>query len=108
MHSPRPESLLRQSTTIPRWLATLLQRADVRAKLTEYGVNPDEAAARVSSLTDAEVAQLSARIGDIPAGGDGGVGTAIGILLLVLLIILVLDLTGVTDVFPGVGPARAR
>ena len=88
-------------------LATLLQRADVRAKLVEYGVNPDEAAARIASLTDAEVAQLSSRIGDIPAGGDG-VGTAIGIGLLILLILLIMDLMGVIDIFPGVGPARAR
>jgi hypothetical protein len=72
-----------------------LSRADVRSQLEKYGVDPADAAARVASLTDSELADVSARMDSLPAGGDGVVAV-IGILFIVLII---LEWTGVIDIF---------
>ena len=72
-----------------------LSRADVRAQLEKYGVDPADAVARVASLTDSELAEVSARMDSLPAGGDGVIAV-IGILFIVLII---LEWTGVIDIF---------
>jgi Skp family chaperone for outer membrane proteins len=72
-----------------------LSRADVRTQLEKYGVDPADAAARVASLTDSELADVSARMDSLPAGGDGFIAV-IGILFIVLII---LEWTGVIDIF---------
>jgi hypothetical protein len=72
-----------------------LSRADVRAQLEKYGVDPADAVARVASLTDGELADVSARMDSLPAGGDGVIAV-IGILFIVLII---LEWTGVIDIF---------
>ena len=72
-----------------------LSRADVRAQLEKYGVDPADAGARVASLTDSELADVSARMDSLPAGGDGVIAV-IGILFIVLII---LEWTGVIDIF---------
>mgnify|MGYP003403466055 FL=1 len=72
-----------------------LSRADVRAQLEKYGVDPADAVARVASLTDRELADVSARMDSLPAGGDGVIAV-IGILFIVLII---LEWTGVIDIF---------
>lgn len=72
-----------------------LSRADVRAQLEKYGVDPASATARVASLTDSELADVSARMDSLPAGGDGVIAV-VGILFIVLII---LEWTGVIDIF---------
>jgi hypothetical protein len=75
-----------------------MSRADVRAQLENLGVDPAAATARVASLTDRELADVSSQIEALPAGGDG-VLVVVGIVFLVLLI---LELTGVIDIFKKV------
>jgi len=77
-------------------IATLLERADVRAQLAAYGVAPGEVKARVAALSDAEAAELAARMDELPAGGVG----IIGAVLIVFLILLLTDILGYTKVFP--------
>jgi hypothetical protein len=77
-------------------VASLLSRAEVRARLEAYGVRPEEVAARVDALSAEEVARLAARIEALPAGGDGIIGAA----LFVFVLLLVTDLLGLTKVFP--------
>ena len=71
-------------------IALWLNRTEVRGKLVEWGVNPEEAGKRVASLSDSEVRQVASRMDQLPAGGDGiylGLGALvlIGVLLLLLL-----------------------
>ena len=75
-----------------------LARADVQAQLEKLGVNPTDAVARVASLTDSELADVSTRMENLPAGGDGFIAV-IGIVFLVLMI---LEFTGVIDIFKRV------
>ncbi len=88
-------------------VATFLAREDVRRNLRAMGVNPDEAAARVAVMTDAEVRQVAARIDELPAGQDVAVAL-ISAALLIFLVLLITDLMGVTDVFPFVKGGKAR
>ena len=74
-------------------------RADVQEVMTHWGVSPEEASARVAALTDAEAADLAARIDAMPAGGHV-VGIIVGAILFVFLVLLLTDLLGLTDVFP--------
>ncbi|MES1983052.1 MAG: PA2779 family protein [Pseudomonadota bacterium] len=75
---------------------TMLDRADVRAGLQARGVNADAAKARVDALTDAEVASLSGKLDQLPAGGDG----IIEALIFIFIILLFTDIMGFTKVFP--------
>lgn len=80
-------------------LCMLLERSDVRATLEAWGVSSDEAAARVKSLTDREVADIAAQLDQMPAGGSV-LGTVVGAALIVFLVLLLTDILGYTDIFP--------
>jgi hypothetical protein len=83
-------------------LTTVLAREDVKHALIARGASPDQVQARVDSLTGDELQQLSAKIDQLPAGGD-----AFDALVLIFLVLLLTDILGLTDVFPFVKkPAR--
>jgi hypothetical protein len=88
-------------------VVAFLSREDVRREMQAMGVNPDEAAARVAVMTDAEVQQVAAGIDTLPAG-QGVAEALIGAALLIFIILLVTDLMGVTDVFPFVKGGKAQ
>ena len=78
-------------------LHDFFSRDDVVAQLIDRGVDVNAAQDRVGSLTAAEVATLYQQIDELPAG-EGAVGFIIG----VIVIFMLLDLAGVTDVFPRI------
>lgn len=86
-------------------LNALMQREDVRAEMRRQGVDPDEAAARVAALSDAEVAQLTAQIDELPAG-QSAIGVIVGAIVLVFLVLLITDLLCLTSVFDFTRCAR--
>ena len=69
-----------------------MAREDVRAALVAQGIDPDEADARVVTLTDSEVAQIDGQIEKLPAGGF--LEFAIAVLIIVLLVIVILKVAG--------------
>ena len=73
-------------------------REDVQQQLTTLGVDPEEAARRVASLSDEEIQQIAGRLEELPAG-EGGVGPIVGAIVIIFLVLLVTDLLGLTDVF---------
>ena len=68
-----------------------LAREDVRALFIAQGIDPQEAQARIDSLTDSEVDKISRQIEQLPAGGDA-IGLIIGLLIIVLLVIVIVKL----------------
>lgn len=48
-----------------------LDREEVRAQIEAYGLSPDEAVARVDSLTDREIAEIVDKLDALPAAGAG-------------------------------------
>lgn len=78
-----------------------LAREDVRAQLTRFGVDADAIEQRLTTLSDSELASLSTRMQDAPAGGDG----LLAIIGLTFVVLLILELVGIIDIFKR-APAR--
>jgi hypothetical protein len=78
-----------------------VERADVREQMVALGVDPDEAAARVQALSDAQVREIAGQLDRLPAG-QSAIGIIVGAILLVFLVLLLTDLLGLTNVFPFV------
>lgn len=76
-------------------LISMIEREDVREQLSAMGVDPDAAQERVARMTDAEVAQLKDRVGELPAGQD-----AVGVILVLFIVFIITDVIGATDIFP--------
>lgn len=85
-------------------VASVLQRAEVRARLQAMGVEPSEVQARVAALSDDEAAQLAARLDELPAGGSDFLAIA----LIVFLVLLFTDIMGYTKIFPFTRPATTK
>lgn len=73
------------------------QRDWIREQLIAGGVAPDDAAARVAAMTDAQVARIYRRIDQHPAGASSA-------LFWVLVLLLVSELAGWTDIIPAIRP----
>jgi hypothetical protein len=82
-------------------VTAFLERQDVRQQMVALGIDPDEALARVASLSDEEVHQISGHLDNLPAG-QSAFGAVLGAMLIIFLVLLVTDLLGLTDVFPFV------
>lgn len=75
-------------------LQALVTREDVRKQLVALGVDPNDAANRIASLTPGEMSMLQDRIDSLPAGAN-----LLAVLGIVLVVFIVLEIVGVTDVF---------
>jgi hypothetical protein len=78
-------------------LGTLMQRSDVAQQLVRMGVDVADAQLRIDSMSDAELAAVYDKMDLMPAG-EG----ALEVVIAIVVIFLLLDMAGVTDVFPGV------
>lgn len=72
-----------------------LAREDVRAQLTRFGVDATAIDARLGAMSDSELATLSKRMQETPAGGDG----LLAVIGLTFVVLLILELVGVIDIF---------
>lgn len=74
-----------QSESARDALRNVLSRTEVRNQLQSYGISPSAAQARVSAMTDVEVASLAGQIDSLPAGGSSGWAIAAALLILGLI-----------------------
>lgn len=81
---------------------SFLDTAEVQQKLVQLGVSQQDAAQRIANMTDAELAALNNQLHEMPAGG------VVGTIVTVLVVVAVLDLMGLTDVYPFIRPIRSR
>lgn len=63
-----------------------LERQDVQKQLTDMGVDPTAALARVNRMTEQELAQLNGQLSNLPAGA--GIST-VELLLIIILVIII-------------------
>lgn len=77
-------------------VSAFLAREGVRERLVAYGVDADSAMERVDALSAEELSVLHEQIDQLPAG-EGILETV----LFLLVIFMLLDIAGVTDIFPG-------
>ncbi len=80
------------------YLLGLIEREDIRQDLIGYGVDPDEAAARINALSDQELAAIMHKVDEMPAG-ESALGVLVGAALIVFIVLLITDIAGFTDVF---------
>ncbi|MEK6699306.1 MAG: PA2779 family protein [Nitrospirota bacterium] len=72
-------------------IQTALESKALQQKLMDYGFSPDEAMAKINSLSDDQVHQLAANADSLQAGGDA-VGAVVGLLIIALLVVLLIYL----------------
>lgn len=70
----------------------LLEQKVVLQKLMDYGVAPDEAMARIRSMSDRDLHRLASLADRAAEGADSGLGILIGVAILIILIIIILKL----------------
>ena len=70
-----------------------LESSMIKQRLLDFGLTPEETAARLNKLSDEQIHQLAANMDAVQAGGDV-LGDVIIILLIVLIVIAILELTG--------------
>jgi len=72
-------------------LKQLMAREDVRSALIAHGIDPLEAEARIASLSDSEIIELSDQIENLPAGGNA-IGLVIAVLVIIVLVLVIMKL----------------
>jgi hypothetical protein len=82
-----------------------MERRDVEEILISRGIDPLEARARLSSLSDAEVQTIAANIDELPAGGSF-LGALIVVILVAVLVLLITDMLGLTNIFTFINTPR--
>ena len=71
------------------FLLDLISQEEIQKFLTARGISPDEARARIDSLSDDELDNILKNIADLPAGGDAtGFAVIVGAVLIILIIIV--------------------
>ncbi|HSS64349.1 MAG TPA: PA2779 family protein [Gammaproteobacteria bacterium] len=78
---------------------SFLAREDVQRQMETLGVDPDDAAARVAGLSDAEVQKIVNKLDELPAGQDA-IGAILGVLVIILLVLLITDILCFTTFYP--------
>lgn len=71
---------------------TVLEQKVVMQKLLDYGVSPEEAMAKVRSMSDRDLHRLASLADRVAAGADGGVDFLIALAVLVILVLVILML----------------
>ena len=70
---------------------SFLERKVVQQKLVDYGVSPEEAIAKIRSMSDGDLHRLASLTDRVAAGTDS-LGFLIGVAFLIILIIVILKL----------------
>lgn len=78
-------------------LAERLMREDVQQAMAKMGIDPTQVEQRIASLSAAEIEQIQGQLDSLPAGAG-----ALELVLVFLLILILLDITGLTDIFPRI------
>jgi hypothetical protein len=78
---------------------SFLAREDVKRQMESFGVDADDAAARVAGLSDAEVQKIANKLDELPAGQDA-VGTLIAVLVFILVFLVITDILCLTSFYP--------
>ena len=71
-----------------------IARDDVRARLSELGVDAAQLDGRLAALSPSELQVLADKLDQAPAGGD-----ALAVIGIVFVVLLILELTGAIDIF---------
>jgi hypothetical protein len=68
-----------------------LESKELRQKLLDYGLTPEETEARIASLSDEQLHRLASNLDSVQAGGDV-LGFVLGLVIIALLVVLIIYL----------------
>jgi hypothetical protein len=68
-----------------------LESKELRQKLMDYGLTPEETEARISSLSDEQLHRLASNLDSVQAGGDA-LSFLLGLVIIALLVVLIIYL----------------
>ena len=77
----------------------LISREDIQKVLVARGINPQEAKARIASLSDDELEMISENFNVQPAGGDG-TGFAVVVTMVIMIIAILVEYFSEVKMFP--------
>lgn len=77
----------------------LISREDIQKVLVARGINPQEAKARIASLSDDELEMISENFNDQPAGGDA-TGFAVVVTMVIMIIAILVEYFSEVKMFP--------
>ena len=80
-----------QSQEARDYIKQLMAREDVRSALIAQGIDPQEAEARIASLSDSEIIKLADQIENLEARG-GALGLVIAVLIIIILVLVIMKL----------------
>jgi len=69
-----------------------LETRELQQRLLDYGLTPDETAARIDKLSDEQLHRLAANLDSVQAGGDSVLGLVLGLAIIALLVVLIIYL----------------
>jgi len=70
----------------------VLEMKTVQQRLQDYGLTPEEAMARINSLSDEQLHQFAANTDAVQAGGSDVLGALLAVVVIALLVILIIYL----------------
>ena len=74
-------------------IQAVLESTILRQRLADYGLSPEETAAKINTLSDAQIHDLASRMDSLQSGGDG-LGVLVFLLLVAVIVVVVLQATG--------------
>ncbi len=77
-----------------RAIQKTLESTVVKQRLMDFGLSPEEAMARINTLSDEQIHQFASRLDALQAGADDGLGVIAFLLLVAIIVIVVLEATG--------------
>lgn len=69
-----------------------LESKEIRQKLLDYGLTPEETEARIAGLSDDQLHRLAVNLESVQAGGDSVLGVLLGLAIIALLVVLIIYL----------------
>lgn len=81
------------------YLHGLISREDTQKVLVARGIDPQEAKARIDSLSDDELEMISDNFAALPAGGDG-TGFAVVVTMVIMIIAILVEYFSEVKMFP--------
>jgi len=69
-----------------------LETKELQQRLLDYGLTPDETAARIDKLSDEQLHQLASNLDSVQTGGDSVLGVLFALAIIALLVVLIIYL----------------
>jgi len=71
-----------------------LEATLIKQRLMDFGLTPQEAAAKITTLSDEQIHHFASQLDSLQAGADGGLDLLIFLLIVAIVTIIVLESTG--------------